>query len=590
MPWDVGNRIDRDRLHRAIHTSRDALRPFRRSRTEMIRDYVGSWYSSNGARMLTYVNKLNTTASIYSMALAFNNPQVNIDSPNLELWPFCRKYEVNINRVISNMDLKTTLQAAVLDAFFLFGMVNVYMADAGEIQIEDNIWIDPGKVWASRISPDDAILDMAVKDVREMRFCGHKYRMPYWKLTERDDFEQKVVRHMAPTSKYGAEEGSDRAQEVANGLAVDDDELEPMVWVENIYLPRTRQLVTFAADNPDLPALKVSDGEPDCRGPYKFLGLGLVPDNIIPTTPAHHLKALHDLSNRLYRKLSAQASRQKNTFAFPPGSEDDAQRHKQAKDGEYWMARDPKSIAQINSAGVDGNTHAFFLAAQEIYNVQSGNERVVGGLGADAETLGQEEIVQAHASGRIVQMRDRVNCWVAEIAREIGGLMFDDNYLEINSSMEAEHTGLYVDASWRPDRREGLKDHYSFAVEPNSMTYRPPEQKLARIMAYVQQVGTVWPLVQAGVLDIKELTELAAEYENLPDLKRIFKYMTPDMMNQPSSGANGATKPAVTSRETVRTNRSQGPSGEGMGAVLGQLMQGRGMGGGQQMPTGVGVG
>jgi len=588
MAWDVGNEIDRNRLHKAKKSSREALAPFRKSRALMIQDFVGSWYSTNGARRLTYVNKLNTTANVYSTALAFNNPQVNIDSPNVKAWPFCRKYEVNLNRLLANIDVKTTLRAAVLDAFFLFGIVHVTMADAGPVQIEDNVWIDPGKPWASRVSPDDAILDMAVKDIREMRYCGHKYRMAYWKLRERDDFDQKVAKKVSPTSKYVAEEGSTRAAEIASGMAVDDDELEPMVWLEDVYIPSTKQTITFDAGNTDLPALKVSQGEPDCRGPYKFLGLGLVPDNIIPTTPAHHLKALHDLSNRLYRKLSAQAARQKNTTAFPPGGEDDAQRQQQAKDGEYWLCRDPKSVAAVNTPGVDGNTHAFFLAAQEIYNTQAGNERVLGGLGSEGDTLGQEKILRNSAGGRIVEMRDRVNCWVGEIAREIGGLMFDDEYLEIESSREVGNSGVYVDSSWRPGDREGLKNHYDFVVEPVSMVYRPPEAKLAKILEFVQAVGTVWPLVQTGVLDIKELTKLAAEYENLPDLTRIFRYMSPEAPAQ-VGGANQATKPAVTSRETVRTNRSPGPSSQGAAAVLSQLMQG-GRLGGQQQPTVAGVG
>ncbi|HUW30973.1 MAG TPA: hypothetical protein VM223_05120, partial [Planctomycetota bacterium] len=528
--FDVGNRIDRERLHKAKKTSRDALRPFRRSRTEMIRDFVGSWYSTGGAPFLTYVNKLNTTAGIYTMALAFNNPQVRIDSFDYRAWPFCRKYQVNVNRVVANIDLKTTLQAAVLDAFFMMGIVKVYLADAGEVPLDENVWLDVGKPWAARISPDDAILDMAVKDIREMRFCGDRYRVPYWKITERDDFSQKVVRRVSPTSKYGSEEGSDRAQEIAAGLAVDDDELEPMVWLEDVYLPGTRELVTFAGDNTDLPPLKVSRGEPDCRGPYKYLGLGFVPDNIIPSTPAQQLKALHDLTNRLYRKLSAQASRQKTTFAFPPGSGDDAERHKKSVDGEYWMCRDPKSVVAVTTPGAEGNTHAFFLASQEVYNIQSGNERAIGGLGTAADTLGQEEILQAQAGGRILHMKSSVNCWAGEIVREIGGLMFDDESLEVNSSMDAENTGYYVDTSWRPGDREGLKNHYDFSVEWNSMACHPPEAKLARILSFVQAVGTVYPLVQAGILDVQELTKIASEYENAPELLRIFKYMTPEVL------------------------------------------------------------
>ncbi|HUT60693.1 MAG TPA: hypothetical protein VNA25_22845 [Phycisphaerae bacterium] len=576
--FDVGNRIDLGRLHKAIGTSRDALRPFRGSRTEMIRDYVGSWYSSSGARFLTYVNKLNQTAGIYTMALAFNNPQVKIDSFDFRLWPFCRKYQVNVNKVIANIDLKTTLQAATLDAFFLMGICKVYMADAGEVQLDDNVWVDPGKPWVSRISPDDAILDMAVKDIRAMRFCGDRYRVPYWKISERDDFERRVVAHVSPTSKAATQEGSERASEIASGMAVDDDELEPMVWLEDVYLPETRRLVTFAADNTDLPPLKVGDRRDSPQGPYKHLSLGLVPDNIIPSTPAHHLKALHDLSNRLYRKLSAQAAQQKNTIAYPPGSEDDAKRHKEAKNGEYWKCRDPKSISPVNTPGVDGNTHAFFLAAQEIYNVQSGNERVIGGLSSEAETLGQAEMERGGAVGRIAHMKGAVNCWAGDIAREMGGLMFDDEALTVSSSMEAENTGFFVDTSWRPGEREGLKDHYDFSVEPNSMGYQPPEAKLQRIFAFVEKVGKVYPMVQAGILDVQELTRIASEYENIPELQRIFKYMTPEMLGGPGGDPHQATKAPVTSRETVRTNRSQGPQGQGMAAVLGQMMQGRGQG------------
>ena len=589
MAFDVGNKEDRDRLHKAIKTSRDALDPFRKSRLEMIRDYVGSWYSGGGARFQTYVNKLNQTAGIYQMAMAFNNPQVKIASFNPMLWPFARKYEVNVNKVVANIDLKTTLQAAVLDAFFLMGICKVRLADAGFVETEDNVWIDLGKPWVDRVSFDEVILDVSAKDRRAMRFCGDRYRVSHRKVLERDDFDAKVVKQLSPTSKFNQDSGGEFASQIASGSAVDDDELEPMLWLEDVYLPETRQLVTFAPDSIDLPPLKVMDWDGHPQGPYKFLGLGLVPDNIIPSAPSQNLKGLHDLTNRLYRKLSAQASRQKNNVLFEPGSEDDAKRQKDAKDGEYIKSRNPKGLLPISVPGVDGPTHAFFLAAQEIYNTQAGNERMIGGLGAETDTVGQEQIIQSHASGRIAFMKAAVNEFASEICREIGGLMFDDEALTVDSSMEAEHTGYYVDTSWRPGEREGLKDHYDFSVEPNSMTYQPPEAKLQFIMQYVQAVGTAIPLVQAGILDIQALTKMASEYRNIPELQRIFKFMVQQAGQLEGGGdQHAATKAPVTTRQVVRNNRSTGPQGGGMAAVLSQMMQGRGNE--QQQPMVAGAG
>jgi hypothetical protein len=181
-----------------------------------------------------------------------------------------------------------------------------------------------------------------------------------------------------------------------------------------------------------------------------------------------------------------------------------------------------------------------------------------------------------------------VNAWAGEISREIGGWMFDDENLVVNSSMDAENTGYFVDTSWRPEEREGMKDHYDFMVEWNSMAYRPPEEKLQRILRFVQAVGTVFPLVQAGILDVQELTQLASEYENLPELQRIFKYMTPEMQSGSGGDPHQASKAPVTSREVVRKSQAQGPGSDGMAAVWGQMMQGRGQTGGQTVGAGVG--
>ena len=120
---DLHDEKQRGRVRKAVKTSGEALNPFCKVRDELIREYVGSWYSSDGARAKTLTNLINQTARIYTVALAANNPQVMVSTPTVENLPFARKFEVNLNKLISDMALDQTFRAIVLDAFFCMGMV-----------------------------------------------------------------------------------------------------------------------------------------------------------------------------------------------------------------------------------------------------------------------------------------------------------------------------------------------------------------------------------------------------------------------------------------------------------------------------------
>src|SRR5690606_30052132 len=113
---DLDDKERRGRLLKAVKTSREAMEPFRRVRKELVRDYVGSWYSETGARNKTLVNLMNQTARIYTIALAANNPQVMVSTPREVTLPFARRFEANLNHLISDMNLDQTFRAIVLDA------------------------------------------------------------------------------------------------------------------------------------------------------------------------------------------------------------------------------------------------------------------------------------------------------------------------------------------------------------------------------------------------------------------------------------------------------------------------------------------
>jgi hypothetical protein len=573
---DVRNEQERSRLWSAIKRSRETLDLFDGYRSEILRDYGGPLYSPYGSKTARYVNKLNTTANIYATLLAFSNPECRVTSFSQELLPTCRKLEALINRLVANIDLKTTLQECVLDAFFLLGAVKVHMMDAGDKELEPNQWVDLGKPWVDRISFSDLVLDLPAKSLRSMRFYGDRYRASWNAVRERKDFDKEVREQVTASPKLNQQASAERSDQIALGNSVEDDDLEPQCWLMDIFLPREKLFVTLAADHENLAPLKVSEWDGSEQGPYKFLALGYMPDNVMPSTPAQQLALLDRLMNRLYRKLRDQAVAQKNIYVGPKGSEADLLAQKDAVNNEYRTMQNPKDLTTVVTPGPDANVHNFFLALNEVYNTQSGNERALAGLGTEAETLGQEEMLARGANGRVAFMKGAVVNFAADILREMGGLVWKDDYMTMPLSLEAENTGYYLPehlARWTPSDRKGVFDHYDFHVKPVSMGYKTDDYESKQIDACLMAYMNLLPAIQAGVIDGMEWAKAKAQMLNLPQLVKIIKAMQ-DGAGQGGGDPHQATKPANTSREVVRRSVSSGPQGGGLSAVIGQAMQG----------------
>ena len=69
------NDKDRARLMNALEHSTRALRPFRRKREKLVRDYVGSHYGDGGPNREVIMNLMYQTAETYAQSLAANRPR-----------------------------------------------------------------------------------------------------------------------------------------------------------------------------------------------------------------------------------------------------------------------------------------------------------------------------------------------------------------------------------------------------------------------------------------------------------------------------------------------------------------------------------
>ena len=577
---DLSNDEKRSRLFKAIRSSRNAMEPFRRVRRELIKDYVGSLYSESGSENKTLINLINQTARIYTISLAATNPQVLVSTPRSENISFARRFEVNLNKLISDMALDQTFRMIVLDAFFCLGCGVVMMRDTstrfhGLLESEEDVWLDPGEPWFNRVSMDDLILDMSAKELSKMRYCGHRYRADYEKVMDEPGYSKKAKEKLRPTSREHSE-STGSARDVASNGEAPDDELKDMVWLMDVWIAENNSIVTMACEQQSLEPLIERDWTGSQAGPYKFLSLGDTPDNVIPTSPAINLKYLHDLQNRLHRRMEEDSDAHRVVNTYPPGGSDEANTIRKAGRNDWIKIGDPRSINQIEVGGIDQRDMALATFLQTEFDRMAGNLQAMGGLGAQASTVGQEELIHGQLSKNVADMRVAVVNFAATCTLDLGRLMWEDQALELQTSMPVGNTGIQVRSDWTPDYRLGEFEDYEFRVEPYSMVFKTPQQHLQEYFQVLQQIAPLWPMFQASgaTLNVQVLVDEIARLLNKPEIKQLITFAVPAEML--GGDQNTVRSPAHTTRETVRRNVPTGGTAENRANSVIQSLMGSG--------------
>lgn len=578
--FDLSNPERRDRLLKAIKSSRNALEPFRRVRKELIKDYVGSWYAEGGAENKTLVNLINQTARIYTISLAANNPQVLVSTPRSESLAFARRFEVNLNKLIGDMAIDQTFRSIVMDAFFCLGCGVVMMRDTdtrfhGLLESEEDVWLDPGEPWLNRVSLDDLILDMPAKELTKMRYCGHRYRADYEKVMDEPGYSKKVKDKLKPTSREH-HDSTGAARDIASEWgSAEDDDLKDMVWLMDVWIAENNSVVTMACDQGDLEPLIEREWTGSQAGPYKFLSLGDTPDNVIPTSPAINLKGMHDLQNRLHRRMEDDSDSHRVVNVYPPGMEDDANRLRTAERNGWYRGKSPEQVKQFETGGVDQRDMALATFLQTEYDRFAGNLQAMGGLGSQAATVGQEELIHGQLSKNVADMRMSVVNFASECILDLGRLMWEDQTLELRTSMPVGNSGINVNSDWKPDYRLGDFEDYDFKVEPYSMVFKTPQQHLQEYFQVLREISPLWPMFQASgaTLNVQVLVDEMARLMNKPELKQFITFANPsDMLG---GDQNSVRSPAHTTRENIRRNVPTGGTAENRAnAMVRDLMSG----------------
>jgi len=348
-----------------------------------------------------------------------------------------------------------------------------------------------------------------------------------------------------------------------------------MVWLQDIWVAENNTISTMACDQ-DMPPLIERPWKGGQAGPYKFLSLGDVPDSVVPASPAINLKGMHDLQNRLHRRMAEDSDAHRKVNTYPPGGDTDAEKLRTAHRNSWHQIADPRSITQVEVGGIDQRDMAMASFVQEEYDRFAGNLQAMGGLGAQASTVGQEELIHGAVSRNEADMRMAVVGFAEDCILDLGRLMWEDQTMEIQSSVTPGNSGVQITTDWTPDHREGQFEDYGFRVEPYSMVFRTPEQKLQETFQMLDRIAPLWPMFQAAgaILDAEAIVDEIARLKNRPEFRRFITFSTPSAML--GGDQNTVRQSPVTSRETIRRNVPTGGTAGSRAAILQQVLMGDG--------------
>jgi len=562
----------RKRLFQAVEKSYRELEPFRTLALNLVDEYVGDAYGGAGgkrAKREVIVNLLNQTVEAYMMALAANRPRVLVSTKHEQLRPFAAHFQVGLNNLLEEIGIEHTIQRWVLDAFFCVGVVKVHMASSGLVELEPDRWMDPGKPFASNVSLDNFVYDTSGNKWSEVQFAGDVYRIPWEDLQDETVYDQSVAAEIKPTSK--SEGDDERIENISRGQETDPDEFLPMVDLIDLWIPREGVIETYPVHfrngtlTPYGEPVAVMSWDGSEHGPYKLMGFGDVPDNIMPTSPAAHLRNLAAHINNVYRKQQRSARDFKEVTTYTAAGEKSARNAQAAKHGDMVMVNDPQEIGNLRMGGPDQEMQMFLLNMMDHFDRQAGNLTALAGLGSQADTLGQERLVHGAVSGRTGQMAQKVRAAVEGLIKDLAGMMWADAVNVVPGQMQIEGMdGYTADATWRPDDREGDFADYNFQIDVHSMAYKSPSERANAIVQILTQIyAPMLPMLmqQGGIIDFHELNSMLSDLYDLPRLKWVVKFTGAPPLPEETQPMPMGGKPANTRREYIR--RSAGGQGHG---------------------------
>jgi len=551
------------KLLTSIDWSERALEMPKKERISGIKEYAGYHYADGGLGQRNIVPMLALIVQIYTRILSPTSPRALVTTRRPELKPTAAQFDLALNQIPDEIGLSETLRKMVQEALFYMGIVKIGLSRTGSALGQEY-----GKPFVDLVTGDDYFWDMSAKSPDLISYEGNKYWMDFEDVKQSAWLAKGEKEELKPDSFTTIDsQGQGRAEEISvSGTA---DQYRDRIWLRDIWLPKEGAVLTVGVKTKKI--LNVVEWSGPEAGPYIKLGYLDVPGNLMPLAPVALWRDLHELQNKLFRKIAKQAEAQKSVMGFQGGDDESVNSFKGAIDGDGIRYTGASPIT-LTTAGVDPKTLATYLQCKQLSSYFSGNLDSLGGLSAQAETLGQDKMLGDAAGAQMRDMVDRTIKVVREIFRALAFYEWNDPMTSRVLSRTIPGTDMTIPVAWNHASKKGDLNLYDLDIDIYSMQDNSPGTRLQKLGSIMQSFIT--PLegqIQAagGMVDVQEIFKQIARYADFPEVADLVRFV--DKAEGPGSTQPTSGMPSNTRREYVRTGKP-GMSTQGADATLSQQL------------------
>ncbi len=473
------------RIQNGVEDWYSFTKDIRKARHRMLKHYSAGYYENK--EVSQPLNLVDRGVQIIAPFLVTHNPKVLIDAkrdmPTLK--GYGRTFELAIEHLLREINFADyTMRPAVINSLFSMGIVKTGIMTSHQVEIFGYLH-DVGQPYADNIDFEDYIGDIKARDRQENEIEGHWYTLPeeYVRtsgLYKNHDLLETEYDLFGPDRTRPEEITKQRTRFSRNR------ELKRSVRLCDIWLPDENIVITLPPKGYGEKIMRTVEWEGFETGPFDVLGYRYFPNSVIPIPPVYTWMFLNNTINRLVLKMTQQAEREKHLMLYDLGMAEDAKRVMETRDDGTVGVRSTDGFKEMQFGGFNDQSMPFVQYLEQQYSITGGNLYTIGGRTTGADTLGQEQMLQANASKQLDDMVNQVHNFTKRIVEKLAKYLWTDPMIE--KTMIKRDKGQELEVSYNSAQKEGDFLDYGVDIEPYSMSKKNPDIRFQQYMQFISQI------------------------------------------------------------------------------------------------------
>jgi hypothetical protein len=456
--------------------------------------------------------------------LVEGDPKVMVETKiaNCRSWAFT--CQLALNFAIKQMNFaETVLIPAAINSMFGAGIARTF-TEYNRVVNVDNEPIKTGEHVVRVIDDADYIGDVSAKSRADFALEGDIYKLPTEYAKDLfSKYADDISSDCRLTSEYHPDKISSGEWDL-NRLS-----LREYTTFIDLYLYDENVTITIMPYGKQAKVLHTIGEDGPGRSPYDFLGYKFFPGATYPIPPAW---AWHDLDvtmNILATAAKEQAESQKDLIFVPPGQGNLGKKVTNARNLDVMEAANTEQIKKESLGGVNPDNYNWMSFAEQEFTKSGANPDVLAGRGAQAPTLGQEQLVYANASRIVNNMHTRFQAFMSSIINKIAWKMWTNPLEYIPLLHHVPGVGDFPKIFSSADKVANFYD-FIFNIVPYSTQRTSPEMMYQKLMGFMSQwiLPTYQFAAQQGAeLDVPMVTRILSDYLGFDTFNQWYRTAVP---------------------------------------------------------------